>query len=445
MPGHSKFRIASARLRKKIEGLRLGSSEVARQRDRKLARLLQNHASAIVDSSDDAIFAKTLDGAIVSWNRAAERIYGYSASEIVGGPVSALYPPELHNELHRIMQKIKHGKGMDNYETVCVKKNGSRISVSVTISPILDARGKVLGASAIARDISVQKRSEESIRYAATHDGLTDLANSTALLKASREELRRSDRTGRPFALLLLDVDRLKEINDTYGHLVGTRALCRVAAILKDTCRSIDTAARYGGDEFVVLLVETTEALALSITQRIRDKLAKDDESPSLTVSIGVAAYPQDGHTVENLFAAADGALYKNKLAEHMHERMDESEILNQDTMTAVMDANRRRSPRRLLDMALDIRGMSKEAKPFQETTLTIDVSTHGVLLVLATKVELGDTLFLKNPDVQYEMEGRVVRFGSPYGGLAQVGIEFRQPAPEFWPTAIALNPANLE
>lgn len=404
-----------------------------KQRDQQLVWLLRNHALAIVDSSADAIYAKTLDGVIISWNRAAERIYGYSAREIIGQPVSILCPPELRNELSSTMEKIKKGKRADPYETLRIRKDGSSIHVSVTVSPILSARGRVLGASAIARDISDKKRSEDSIKHLATHDPLTDLANYMSLLEAFDAELRRSDRTGRPFAVLLLDVDRLKEINDTHGHLVGTRTLCRLASILKCTCRSIDTAARYGGDEFAVLLVEADEALASLVAQRIRNMLAKDVESPSFTVSVGVAVYPQQGYTIENILATADRDLYKNKLHENLHVTKCDVAMRNRGATTTI-EAERRRSERLLLDVALVIRGESNENRPFQENTFTISISAHGALLVLATKVALGQTLHLSNPQTQVEVEGRVVRFGSPYGGLAQVGIDFATPVPEFWP-----------
>ena len=105
----------------------------------------------------------------------------------------------------------------------------------------------------------------------------------------------------------------------------------------------------------------------------------------------------------------------------------------NQGATTAI-DSERRRSERLLLDVALVVRGESTESKPFQEKTFTISVSAHGTLLVLATKVTLGQTLLLSNPHSQDEVVGRVVRFGIPYGGLAQVGIDFARPAPEFWP-----------
>jgi diguanylate cyclase (GGDEF)-like protein/PAS domain S-box-containing protein len=314
-------RISSSRHPKHSSVLRLGSPEAnAKRHTLELLELLQKQAFAIVDSSNDAIFANTLEGVIVSWNRAAERIYGYSAPEIIGKSATILSPPELRDELAEILQVMKTGKRVDPYDTAAIKDDGTRIGVSISISPILDARGKILGASAIARDISEQKKAEESIRRLASHDALTDLANYRTLMEALHAELKRSDRTGRPFALLLLDVDRLKAINDKYGHLVGSRALCRLAAILKRTCRSIDTAARYGGDEFAVLLVETNEAIAMQVSQRISGMLANDGENPPFAISAGVAVYPKDGFDIESLFVVADRMLYKNKLRGDVHD-----------------------------------------------------------------------------------------------------------------------------
>jgi hypothetical protein len=137
--------------------------------------------------------------------------------------------------------------------------------------------------------------------------------------------------------------------------------------------------------------------------------------------------------TIENLLAAADRTLYKNKLHENLRVKKSGGEMHNQGATTAI-DSERRRSERLLLDVALLVRGESEESQPFQEKTFTISVSAHGTLLVLATKVVLGQTLILRNPQTQDEVVGRVVRFGIPHGGLAQVGIDFAQPAPEFWP-----------
>jgi diguanylate cyclase (GGDEF)-like protein/PAS domain S-box-containing protein len=290
-----------------------GRRRVPSRRDRDLIELLRNRLSSIVENSDDAIIAKTLDGTIVSWNPAAERIYGYSAAEVVGKPISILFPPELKNELGPIMKRVRQGKRYEHFETVRVRKDRSLIEVSVTVSPIRDEKGRILGASSIARDITERKRAEERVRFLALHDPMTGLANYRKLMEALETELDRSARSKRPFALLLLDLDGLKGINDKYGHLIGSRALCRLADVLKRHSRTIDTAARYGGDEFVLILVETDRSAAAVVANRIRDRVAKDGEKPPISVSMGVTVCPEDGETVESLLGAADRELYKQK------------------------------------------------------------------------------------------------------------------------------------
>jgi diguanylate cyclase (GGDEF)-like protein len=130
---------------------------------------------------------------------------------------------------------------------------------------------------------------------------------------ALEAEIRRSQRTQRPFAVLLLDVDGLKRINDRHGHLVGSRALCRVAEVLHMSCRAVDTAARYGGDEFALVLPETDEAAARHVAARVSDRLKHDVDTPRITASIGVAVFPRDGSTAEGMLSGADGALYTMK------------------------------------------------------------------------------------------------------------------------------------
>ena len=165
----------------------------------------------------------------------------------------------------------------------------------------------------LAAEVTEHRRSDERVQQMAVSDPLTGLANYRRLLDALDSEINRHGRTGRSFAVLLLDLDGLKKINDAHGHLVGSRALCRLANILQIHCRAIDTAARYGGDEFVLVLPETEPAAAAQVAQRISERLNNDGEEPSISVSIGAAAYPIDGKTIDELLAAADRALYHQK------------------------------------------------------------------------------------------------------------------------------------
>jgi len=158
-----------------------------------------------------------------------------------------------------------------------------------------------------------QARLFEQVRSMAISDPLTGLANYRRLISVMEAELDRSRRTQRPFTVVLLDMDGLKIINDHYGHLTGSRALVRLGKILHNHSRAIDTPARYGGDEFALVLPEAGKNVASRVVSRIRERLAAETEPPALSVSAGVAAFPEDGDTPEKLLGAADRALYAMK------------------------------------------------------------------------------------------------------------------------------------
>jgi diguanylate cyclase (GGDEF)-like protein len=166
---------------------------------------------------------------------------------------------------------------------------------------------------ALAAEVTEHKRADEHVRQLAVTDPLTGLANYRRLLDALDSEIKRYARIERSFAVLLFDLDGLKKINDAHGHLVGSRALCRLADTLRIHCREIDTAARYGGDEFVLVLPETDSQAARRVAQRISERLRNDGEEPPVSVSIGAAIFPQDGRTIDELLGAADHALYRDK------------------------------------------------------------------------------------------------------------------------------------
>jgi diguanylate cyclase (GGDEF)-like protein len=160
----------------------------------------------------------------------------------------------------------------------------------------------------------------DQVSRMAASDSLTGLGNHRRLLEVLENEIERSRRTRRSFALLLFDLDDLKKINDKYGHLTGSRAIKRLGNALRTNSRTIDTAARYGGDEFAVVLPEIGEEEANRVAMRICERLATDGQQPHVTVSVGVSLYPKDGVTMEKLFGAADRSLYRMK-------RRDESQF----------------------------------------------------------------------------------------------------------------------
>src|SRR5215217_6979160 len=132
--------------------------------ERKQAEEVRARLAAIVESSEDAIIGKTLDGIITSWNRGAQKIYGYSSEEVIGRPINILVPPDRPNEIPKILEKLRRGEAIEHYETVRTTKDGRRVDISLTISPIKDSSGDIVGASTIARDITERKRAEEALK-----------------------------------------------------------------------------------------------------------------------------------------------------------------------------------------------------------------------------------------------------------------------------------------
>jgi diguanylate cyclase (GGDEF)-like protein len=165
----------------------------------------------------------------------------------------------------------------------------------------------------LSAEICERRRAELEARSLATVDPLTGLGNQRKLIESLEAEIRRAERSRRSLVFVLLDLDGLKRINDRHGHLVGNRAICRLADALRLQCRGSDTTARYGGDEFAIILPDSNRQVAESVTRRIQAALLSDPEHPSLSVSVGVAVWPEDGATIEELLRTADGALYEMK------------------------------------------------------------------------------------------------------------------------------------
>jgi diguanylate cyclase (GGDEF)-like protein/PAS domain S-box-containing protein len=185
--------------------------------------------------------------------------------------------------------------------------------LEIHLEPLRAPSGETIGCIGVGLDITVRKRSEELIRYQATHDALTALANYREFMDTLERELRRAERGHHSFTVLLLDLDDLKRINDRLGHLAGNGALKRLARVIKEQCRATDLAARYGGDEFAVVLIESDLCMAQQVAERIETHVREDKEEPPISVCSGMAIYPADGRTAQDLLEAADRQLYGQK------------------------------------------------------------------------------------------------------------------------------------
>ena len=408
-----------------------------RRRDNE-ARLYQ----AIVESSDDAIIAKTLDGVVSSWNQGAQRLFGYAAHEMIGQPITRLLPPGREDEEQQILRRIRAGDAVRHFETVRRHRDGRLLQVSVSISPVRDATGQIVGASKIARDISQQKDMEarlqraasvfantqegvlvmdgrggvldanpafrdlfdlggapltgrgldellpgasagqalqtvraglrehgrfrgeldftrpngrrlvllvtvnsvpgallgevsrvvvlsditllrerqEQLQHAAQHDPLTGLPNRALFYDRLAQAMGSARRRGAQMAVVYIDLDGFKQVNDTLGHAGGDVVLRQTGARLKAVLRETDTLARLGGDEFAAVLVDVgASADQQALLQRLLDAAASPSDVAGtrclLSASVGAAVYVDPAESSEQLLVRADRAMYRAKQA----------------------------------------------------------------------------------------------------------------------------------
>jgi diguanylate cyclase (GGDEF)-like protein/PAS domain S-box-containing protein len=414
--------------------------------ERKRAEGTTNLLAAIVDSSEDAIISKSLDGTINSWNRAAERLFGYRPEGAIGQHITLLVPPDRRDDEATMLERVKRGERIEHFETVRVRKDGTLLDVALTISPVKDGAGRVVGASKVARDITGRKQAEVSLRqveekyraifedavvgifqttpesrplsinrtlaqmygydspeefmaevsnmsrqlfvdpsrmdelsgvlaengvvygaelevyrrdrtkkwvlaniravrdadgkivllegtiediterkvaqervqFLAYYDALTGLPNRTLLQDRLATTLAGARRRKDKVALLFLDLDRFKVVNDSLGHSCGDLLLQGVAERLKGWARQQDTVARLGGDEFLIVLTTIKEISDAAVAaERLMDAMATEfvvqGHSFSISCSLGISIFPEHGTDVETLMKNADAAMYSAK------------------------------------------------------------------------------------------------------------------------------------
>jgi diguanylate cyclase (GGDEF)-like protein/PAS domain S-box-containing protein len=287
--------------------------------DRKKVERDAAYLAAVVEYSHDAIIGKDLDGIVTSWNRGAERLYGYSEAEMRGKAISVLVPPGHENDLPDILDRVRLGERVEEYQTVRARKDGTQVDVSLTVSPVRAPDGTVIGASTIARDISGILRYQEQLRFLAEHDALTGARNRRRFERDLTEQVGRAHRYGEQAALLIIDIDGFKQINDAHGHQAGDHALKEMALVLSRRLRDTDAIARIGGDEFAVLLPYANENQATVVVKDLGRAIQEarvdlgNGTVLSLSASVGVVYINEHTASAESVFAAADRAMYENK------------------------------------------------------------------------------------------------------------------------------------
>ena len=263
--------------------------------------------------SDEAVIATDLEGKIIIWNRGAEHLYGYAQNDVLNQSLQLLVPNTKLDEFNNLLKKIEQGEHIVQFETLRIRKNGEIVPVSITSSPILSEKGRPLGAIGVDRDISQQKQVESKLKYIGEHDSLTGLITRPLMNDRIQQGILWSDRHKNMMAICFLDIDDFKQVNDTYGHIIGDQLLIEISKRLKRCLRKTDSIARVGGDEFIFILLEiNSEDAAINVIKKIfqcfKIPFQLDDLSITVTYSIGVSLYPKDGK--KSLIEKSDSAMY---------------------------------------------------------------------------------------------------------------------------------------
>ncbi len=274
------------------------------QKDRDFLNKLIKIANALVMTLD-------ITGKVTFINKKGAQALGYKREEVSGRNwFENFLPEEEKQKIYEVFKKIKGGEFPLHHVSPIKKKDNTQKILSWDNTVLTDENDKVIGLLSIAQDITEMKSMEEKLRTLSLTDYLTGLYNTRYFYQRLNQEKQRNQRYKDPFSLLYIDIDNFKHCNDVYGHQVGDQALQKFSKILKNELRKVDSAFRYGGEEFIVLLPRTEKKGAKKQAERIRKKI-EDDLFPKyrITVSIGVAQYRKGKDVIEE----ADKAMYKAK------------------------------------------------------------------------------------------------------------------------------------
>jgi diguanylate cyclase (GGDEF)-like protein/PAS domain S-box-containing protein len=324
--------------------------------------------AAIVDSALMAIISTDRSGIIQSINQAGEKMLGYSASELVGRTslIELHDQTEIEEQAIRLSVQLKYGipadleaittsageHKLDDREWTYVCKGGARIPVRISISPLRDSEDEDRGFLVIAQDISEQKNAERSVQHLALHDPLTGLPNRALLEEQIVRSLALAGRHKLQVALAVIDLDRFKHINDTLGRQAGDEILVTLSRRLTDAVRASDMVVRLGGDEFVILMPgiehprQSNEAME-RVLHALSEPILFQGQELYVTPSIGISAFPADGHDLNTLLRKADRAMYKAKSRGRNSVAIFSAEFEKEASSLLAMDSALRRAIKR--------------------------------------------------------------------------------------------------
>jgi diguanylate cyclase (GGDEF)-like protein/PAS domain S-box-containing protein len=284
-------------------------------------RASEERFRSIQESALDAIITMSPEGVITSWNPQAEITFGWAAKEVVGRTLADTIIPAQHREAHTrgVHRFLQTGEGEvlnKRIEIAALDRHGREFPIELAVVPLY--RDDAVSFCAFIRDIRERKKAEETIRHLAYHDVLTGLPNRVLFEERLRMELAQAKRGRQKVAVMCLDLDRFKIVNDTVGHTGGDQLLQEVAREFAEAIREGDTVSRVGGDEFTFLLpgiehVEDAAVVAERVLHVIRHPRTIGGQEFRVTTSIGITIFPRDGEDVESLLRNADTAMYRAK------------------------------------------------------------------------------------------------------------------------------------
>ncbi|RRQ21337.1 diguanylate cyclase domain-containing protein [Thiohalobacter thiocyanaticus] len=283
----------------------------------------KERSRVMLESIGDAVLATDLQGNVTYLNAMAEDLTGWSRGEALGQPLAQVFniidgttrEAAVNPALRAIEQDRTVGLAMD---CVLIRRDGVEAVIEDSAAPIHDRHGKVSGAVIVFHDSSQSRAVTERMAYMAQHDYLTGLPNRLLLMERLSRMITLADRHHKQLALLFLDLNDFKEINDSLGHIVGDQLLQSVAKRLTECVRASDTVSRQGGDEFVILLAEIEQPQdAVRVAETLHTALAEphliDGHEIHIGLSIGISVYPDDGNSVTTLLQKADMAMFHAK------------------------------------------------------------------------------------------------------------------------------------